>query len=73
MRLNDSYPTEFYVSDVGYLAIKQDCPECDRLSTFLLSPEQTKIFFNLLPDLMRQQNECWTGLYMPSDDGDSDV
>jgi hypothetical protein len=67
MRLHDSYPTEFYTSDCGYLVIKQDCFECGRVTQFLLSPEQTKVFFNLLPDLMQQQAQRWTGLYTPDE------
>jgi hypothetical protein len=62
MHLADSYPTEFYVSDTGYLVIKQDCCECGRNTMFLITPEQTKVLFNLLPDLMQQQTEQWTGL-----------
>jgi len=73
MHLNDSYPTEFYVSDVGYLVIKQDCFECGRVTQFLLSPEQTKVFFNLLPDLMQQQTQQWTGLFDPQTNGDENV
>jgi hypothetical protein len=62
MHLADSYPTEFYVSDAGYLVIKQDCFECGRNTMFLITPEQAKVLFNLLPDLMKQQTEQWTGL-----------
>ena len=68
MNFLDSYPTEFYVSDVGYLVLKQDCFECGRYTQFLISPEQTKILFNLLPDLMKQQTVSWTGLHNPSND-----
>jgi hypothetical protein len=70
MHLSNSYPTEFYVSDVGYLVIKQDCFECGRVTQFLISPEQTKVFFNLLPDLMKQQAENWTGIFIPSEEND---
>ena len=73
MHLNDSYPTEFYVSDVGYLVIKQDCFECGRVTQFMLSPEQTKVFFNLLPDLMKEQTQRWTGLFDPQTNGDENV
>jgi len=45
MHLNSNYPTEFYVSDVGYLVIKQDCFECGRNTQFLLTPEQTKVVY----------------------------
>lgn len=73
MHLSDSYPTEFYVSDAGYLVIKQDCFECGRVTQFLISPEQTKVFFNLLPDLMKEQTENWTGIYTPQEDEDEAV
>ncbi len=68
MRLQDSYPTEFYVSDCGYFVIKQDCFECGRETQFLISPEQTKVLFNLLPDLMQEQTTKWTGIFTPSDE-----
>lgn len=68
MHLNDSYPTEFYVSETGYLVIKQDCFVCGHLTHFLLSPEQTKILWKALPDLMKQQSEQWTGVYQPKED-----
>jgi hypothetical protein len=68
MRLQDSYPTEFYVSDCGYFVIKQECFECGRETQFLISPEQTKILFNLLPDLMKQQTTKWTGIFTPSEE-----
>ena len=67
MRLQDSYPTEFYVSDCGYFVIKQECFECGRETQFLISPEQTKILFNLLPDLMKEQTTKWTGIFTPSE------
>lgn len=68
MHLQDSYPTEFYISDCGYLVIKQDCFECGRLTQFLISPEQTKVLFNLLPDLMKEQTIKWTGIYTPTEE-----
>ena len=68
MRLQDSYPTEFYVSDCGYFVIKQECFECGRETQFLISPEQTKILFNLLPDLMKEQTTKWTGIFTPSEE-----
>ncbi len=67
MHLQDSYATEFYISDCGYLVIKQDCFECGRLTQFLISPEQTKVLFNLLPDLMKEQTIKWTGIYTPTE------
>ena len=68
MRLQDSYPTEFYVSDCGYFVIKQECFECGRETQFLISPEQTKVLFNLLPDLMKEQTVKWTGIYCHEED-----
>ena len=73
MHLHDSYPTEFYVSDVGYLVLKQDCFECGRVTQFLISPEQTKVIFNLLPDLMKLQTQRWTGIFVPDSEEDDDV
>jgi|TARA_R110000868_G_scaffold154153_1_gene380202 hypothetical protein len=64
MQLLTSYSTQFYVSDVGYLVIKQDTGFNKTDEHYLLTPEQTKILFNLLPDLMKQQTERWTGLYV---------
>lgn len=63
MKLNASYETEFYVSDIGYLVIEQESYEQGTVVKFILSPEQTKIFFNLLPNLMQQQTQSWTGLF----------
>lgn len=71
MHFNNSYPTEFYVSDSGYLVLKQECFECGRFTQFLISPEQTKVLYNLLPDLMKEQTQNWTGLFIPG--GDEDV
>jgi hypothetical protein len=67
MKLHPSYETEFYVSDVGYLVIKQDCFFDDQKLQFLLSPEQTKVLFDLLPELMEEQQESWTGLIEEDD------
>ena len=63
MHLHDSYPTEFYVSDVGYLVLKQDCFECGRVTQF----------FNLLPDLMKLQTQRWTGIFVPDSEEEDDV
>ena len=71
MHLNNSYLTEFYVSNSGYLVLKQECFECGKVTQFLISPEQTKVLFNLLPDLMKEQTQNWSGLYNP--EGDNDV
>jgi len=73
MVLNDSYSTEFYVSNVGYLVIKQDSLEYGHKVTFLITPEQTKILFNLLPEMMKEQSQSWTGLYSPSNEETDNV
>ena len=73
MHLNDSYPTEFYVSDVGYLVLKQDCFECGRVTQFMISPEQTKIIFSILPALIKEQEERWVGVYVSPDQEETDV
>lgn len=68
MRLLESISTEFYISDSGYFVISQDCFECGKPSKFVLSPEQTKVLFNLLPDLMQDQTTKWTGIYCPTEE-----
>ena len=68
MILNSASPTEFYVSDVGYLVIKQECWECGRNSQFLLTPDQTRILFSMAAEIMQQQKENWTGVYVPAQD-----
>jgi hypothetical protein len=73
MRLLETYSTDIYVSDVGYLAIKQTCGECGHEPTYLLSPEQTKILFSILPSLMKEQEERWVGVYVSSEQEETDV
>ena len=73
MRLLETYPTDFYISDVGYLTIIQSCNECGRETTFLISPEQTKIIFAVLPDLMKEQQERWNGVYLPPNREETNV
>ncbi len=68
MNFLDSYPTEFYISDVGYLVLKQECFGCGHETQFLISPEQTKILLNLLPDMVKQQTERWTGIHSPAEE-----
>ena len=68
MQLLESYPVEFYVSDCGYLVIEQQSIEFGNDVSFLISPEQTKILFNLLPELMQEQKTKWTGIYEPSEE-----
>jgi hypothetical protein len=68
MKFLDTYPTEFYISDSGYLVFKQECFECGRDTQMLISPEQTRVLLNLLPEMIQQQTERWTGIYNPSND-----
>ena len=71
MMLNSAYPTEFYVSDVGYLVIKQECWECGKETRFLFTPEQTRVLFSMAADIMQQQKQNWTGVYVePQDDAE---
>jgi hypothetical protein len=67
MQLLESYPVEFYVSDSGYLVIEQNSIEFGKDAFFLISPEQTKILFNLLPEIMQEQKTKWTGIYNPDE------
>lgn len=62
MKMLYSYPTEVFVTDNGHLAIKQDCIECGHQSVFLLSPDQTKVLYELMPQFMKEQKELWTGI-----------
>ena len=68
MNFLDSYPTEFYISDVGYLVLKQECFGCGHETQFLITPEQTKILLNLLPEMIKQQTERWTEIYSPAEE-----
>ena len=68
MNFLDSYPTEFYISDVGQLVLKQECFGCGHETQFLITPEQTKILLNLLPDMIKQQTERWTGIQSPAEE-----
>jgi hypothetical protein len=68
MRLLESYSTEFYVSDSGYLVIKQEHMECGYEASFLLTPEQTKALYKLLPNFIQEQTENWTGIDNPAEE-----
>ena len=53
--------TEFYISDAGYLCIKQyDYPEND--ITIILSREQALIFKDHFDELLKEQDQKWDGL-----------
>ena len=59
--MRSAYETEFYVSDAGYLVLKQECFECGRNTQFLLSPSQTEVLLHSLPKMIMEQNKNWTG------------
>ena len=73
MKLLESYTTNVYVSDIGYLVIQQDLNDGDVDRTFLISPEQTKILFAILPSLMKEQEERWVGVYVSPEQEETDV
>jgi hypothetical protein len=73
MRLLETYPTDVYVSDVGYLIIEQDLNDGDGETRFLISPEQTRIIFSILPALIKEQEERWVGVYVSPDQEETDV
>ena len=70
MKLMRSYPTEIFVNTNGHLVIKQECFECGQTAIFLLSPEQTTILFDKLPQFIEQQKEAWTGVENEQHDQD---
>ena len=65
MELLPAYQTEFYVSDCGYIVISQEHIECGREAKFLISPDQAKVLLVMLPDLIKDQKNKWTGIYEP--------
>ena len=56
MKFLKSQPVEFYVSTFGYLVFK------NYEIRIILNPEQSKILLNMLPELIEQQNQIWTGI-----------
>ncbi len=62
MRLLNGYQTEFYVSNAGYLVIRQESFDNPSPVEIILTPEQAKILFNLSTELMDQQKAIWTGI-----------
>jgi hypothetical protein len=73
MKLLETYPTDIYVSDIGYLTIRQDLYFGEGETTFLISPEQTRIIFSMLPVLMKEQEERWVGVHVPPNKEETDV
>lgn len=62
MKLRSGYETEFYVSAAGYLVIKQCGLDSLEYQEILLTPEQSRVLFNLSTELMDQQKASWTGI-----------
>ena len=64
MKLMESYPVEFYISDVGYLVFKGrnmlGYPDYEAM--IFMSPEQVQIFASCLSDLVHEQRKNWTGV-----------
>lgn len=62
MKLLNSYETEFYVSDSGYLVIRQAGLDSLDYVEIIMTPEQTRTLFNLSTELLDQQKASWTGI-----------
>ena len=61
LKMLNSYQTEFYISDAGYLCIKQyDYLHED--STIILSREQALILKDNFDELLKEQDSKWDGL-----------
>ena len=56
MKFYKANPIEFYVSTAGYLVFK------NYSITIILTPDQSKILLDQLPDLIDLQDEHWTGV-----------
>jgi len=56
MKFLKAEPVEFYVSDSGYLVFK------NYSITIILTPEQSRFLQKQLPDLIKEQDELWTGV-----------
>jgi hypothetical protein len=56
MKFHKANPVEFYVSTAGYLVFK------NYSITIILTPDQSKILLNQLPDLIDIQDQQWTGI-----------
>jgi hypothetical protein len=61
LKMLNALSTEFYVSDVGYLCIKQhDYPE--EPNFIILSREQALILKDHFDVLLKEQDEKWDGI-----------
>jgi hypothetical protein len=56
MKFHKANPVEFYISTTGYLVFK------NYSITILLTPEQSKVLLDQLPDLIDIQDQVWTGI-----------
>ena len=56
MKFQKANPVEFYISTTGYLVFK------NYSITILLTPEQSKVLLDQLPDLIDVQDQVWTGI-----------
>ena len=56
MKFHKANPVEFYVSTAGYLVFK------NYSITIILTPDQSKILLDQLPDLIDIQDQQWTGV-----------
>jgi hypothetical protein len=56
MKFRKAEPVEFFVSTVGYLVFQ------NYSITIILTPEQSKVLLNQLPELIEKQEKHWTGV-----------
>jgi hypothetical protein len=56
MKFRKANPVEFYVSTAGYLVFK------NYSITIALTPDQTKLLQEQLPEIIELQEQHWTGI-----------
>ena len=56
MKFRKANPVEFYVSTAGYLVFKKYS------ITITLTPDQTKLLQEELPEIIELQEQHWTGI-----------
>jgi hypothetical protein len=56
MKFRRAEPVEFFVSTAGYLVFQ------NYSITIILTPEQSKVLLNQLPELIEKQEKHWTGI-----------
>jgi hypothetical protein len=59
LKLKNSYATEVYISNGGYLTIMQDDPGQDEQHHILLTPEQAELVFREMQELLKQKDDWW--------------